>query len=144
MKDTTNKLSYNQWSAGEYAENTNEFESTGSLITTKKYSHIGENSLFCINNTDGTKYLGTNPGIQVTSGKTYTFSVRVYTPNDPCSILIVTNSWNTGVIYLSASDTIQTASVSCSAGSNDSYIYCRCNVSAGAFVYLDDLVLVES
>ena len=143
MKDTNNKLSYNQWSAGEYNENTSEFQSTGTLITTKKYSHIGENSLFCVNNTNETKYVGITPAIQTTPGKTYTFTVKVYNPTQTCSILIVSNLWNTGVSYVSPSDAPKTISVSYTASSNDQSIYCRCNVSSGAYVYLDDLVLVE-
>lgn len=89
VKDTNNKLDYNQWSAGEYL-NSNQGVISGSgqnNITTKEFSVIGENSLRIIRT--GNSSIWTDVRINNNLNQ-YTVSCKLYSPESNGALYAVT------------------------------------------------------
>lgn len=89
VKDTNNKLDYNQWSAGEYL-NSNQGVISGlgqNNITTKEFSVIGENSLRIIRT--GNSLIWTDVRINNNLNQ-YTVSCKLYSPESDGALYAVT------------------------------------------------------
>lgn len=89
MKDTNNKLDYNQWSAGEYL-NSNQGVISGSgqnYRTTKEFSVIGENSLIIIRT--GNSAIWTDVRVNNNLNQ-YTVSCKLYSPESNGALYAVT------------------------------------------------------
>lgn len=89
MKDTNNKLDYNQWSAGEYL-NSNQGVTSGSgqnHITTKEFSVIGENSLRIIRTGNSGRWTGVRINNNLNQ---YTVSCKLYSPESDGVLYAVT------------------------------------------------------
>lgn len=142
MKDTTNLLNHNQWSSGEYTDNTQGYDTNCIIQTSKEYSKIGESSLKVINNTSSTKSAYT-PSIAVASNKTYTLSCILYNPEASLvNVVLLSNKGTYSVVSVYPSDVPQRISVSYTT-SDDSSLACRWNIFSN-YCFIDDVSLTES
>lgn len=93
VKDTENILDYNIWSGGDYLKNTNGFTiANGSLARTTNYSSNGESSIYLLR-LQGNSYVSFSVPLSDSDiGKTITFKVDVYSPNDSAQLQISHNS----------------------------------------------------
>ena len=89
MKDTNNKLDYNQWSAGEYLNSTHSVTSGSgqNVITTKEFSVIGENSLRIIRTSNTTVWTDCRINNKLNQ---YTVSCKLYSPESNGALYAVT------------------------------------------------------
>ena len=141
MKDTNNKLNYNQWSTGEYQDNTEGYSTNAIIQTSKEYSMIGENSLKVINNTSSTKTTYTSR-INVASNKTYTLSCILFNPKSQVNVVLESNKSTYSVVGVPPSDKPQRITVSYST-TDDSSLNCRWNIFSD-YCFIDDVSLTAS
>ena len=141
MKDTTNLLNHNQWSAGEYQENIQGYDTNCIIQTSKEYSKIGENSLKVINNTSGTKSMYTS-AFTVASNKTYTLSCILFNPESMVNVVLISNKGTYTVVSVYPSDNPQRISVSYNT-TDDSSLACRWNIFSD-YCFIDDVSLTAS
>lgn len=141
MKDTNNLLDHNIWSAGEYQDNTQGYNTNCIVQTSKEYSLIGENSLKVINDTSSTKSAYTSD-ITVAGNKTYTLSCILYNPETLVNVVLVSNKGTYSVVSVPASSIPQRINVSYST-TDDSTLTCRWNVFSN-FCFIDDVSLTGS
>lgn len=141
MKDNNNLLNYNQWSTGEYQDNTEGYLTNAIIQTSKEYSMIGENSLKVINNTSSTKTTYTSP-INVASNKTYTLSCILFNPKSQVNVVLESNKSTYSVVSVPPSDKPQRIIVSYST-TDDSSLNCRWNIFSD-YCFIDDVSLTAS
>ena len=142
MKDTNNILDYNIWSAGEYQDNTQGYNTNCIVQTSKEYSLIGENSLKVINDTSSTKTVYTS-SIDVTSNKTYTLSCVLYNPEAQVNVVLQSDKGTFSVVIVPPADVPQRISVSYTTASDDSSLVCRWNLFSN-YCFIDDVSLTVS
>lgn len=140
MKDTNNKLDYNIWSAGEYQDNTQGYNTNGIVQTSKEHSFIGENSLKIINNTTS-GIAAYTPAITVESNKTYTLSCVIYNPKSQVNIVLASNKGVFSSVAVPPSDSPQRINVSYNT-TNDSSLTCRWNLFSD-YCFIDDVELIS-
>ena len=141
MKDTTNLLNHNQWSAGEYQENTQGYDTNCIIQTSKEYSKIGENSLKVINNTSSTKSAYT-PTFTVASNKIYTLSCIIFNPETQVNVVLLSNKGTYSSVEVPPSNTPRRVSVSYNT-TDDASLMCRWNIFSD-YCFIDDVSLTVS
>ena len=140
MKDTTNLLDYNVWSAGEYTNNTQVYNTNGIIQTSKEHSFIGENSLKII--TTSGAIAAYTPSITVASNKTYTLSCILYNPESQVNVVLASNKGTFSSVAVPPSGSPQRISISYNT-SDDSSLICRWNLFSN-YCFIDDVSLTGS
>ncbi len=141
MKDNSNLLDFNVWSAGEYNKNTNGINTNCIIQTTKEHSNIGENSIKIINNTGSTKSAYSNT-ISCMVNKTYTLSCTLYNPGSQVNVVLISNKGTYSVVSVPPSNVPKRISVSYTTTSDDSGLTCRWNIFSN-YCFIDDIVLIS-
>lgn len=152
MKDNTNLLDYNQWSATEYGENLDYLYNDNNKITvqpTKEWSEIGENSLKIKNNINKGDwfriwYNNTLPN------KTVTLKITIRTsPNNIGQVMLQElNNWDTinATSVQIPKDTVEDIELSLVASNNHTRfaIYIKNYDVSNSDVFVDNISLTTN
>lgn len=150
MKDTTNILSYDQWSSGDYSISTRPTDNDNFTIKdvntyyTKEWSSNGESSVKTIQTNTGDQWIRVNYRQAFTEQQNITFNCKIYTHTDAIYIRLTNNTVNSGVMVY-PSTKVQEITLILNANSTEGiYIYFTPQNSAGDFFLLDDINLSKS
>ena len=149
MKDTNNLFSYNQWTAGEYNNNLNDFTLNNTQqqqnIISNDYSKIGESSLKMISSQTGDyiriwysnelKNKNVTSKIHIKSEETIDVLLREYDSNNTLISLKHTTFSGCGNVSLSLTSSNTT---------NNKFLLQISNIPKDKIVYVDDIMLTAS
>lgn len=146
VKDTTNILPYNDWSAGEYSNSIDtSMVSQGKVIISNDFSIIGETCL---------KYIQRNPAnygylfIQtpniIEENTSYIASFDVYCPDASYTFVIRSSSAELSRVTIPVNDNIQHITLSASVGTSSFLRLQFMNDTSDSRLFIDNISLVKS
>lgn len=149
MKDTSNLLDYNQWSAGEYENNTNPFITNTSIIqSSNQYSVIGEQSLKILKKSTTGNHVYTILNY-AEHGKVVTLSVMVRSGNEYVNLQFIEQEGNTNIKTSSVkipANTVSKASTSLTTSNSNTRLRIQFSSAdeVDSCIYIDDINLTVS